>query len=203
MRNIGTSRNNGCVQQRNQSFPHVYFTKGLFHRDIKIQVVNICHIKFFIEIETLKTLLRSGPKSSAWPIKFSHHFVPTYVSRHFTPAPLSQYVLFWSHSRPFANSFSMPGTFTTLCLCSSYSLPAMPLFSSPSSEFLSAFVKPSWLTYSDSLSLIPLLHYYIIFQLFVCMPAFVLRQGAPWKLVLIFWCLSRIGKNANSPWCCI
>lgn len=133
--------------------------------------------------------------------------VPTYFSSHFVPTTIFPiYILTRTtsviHCFPHALALSKLNAFVLAIFC-----PTMPFFASPSSKFLSPFetyiVKPSWFTCSDTLSLITLLCHYIKFQLFVCMFAFVLRQGAPWKLVLIFWCLNRIGKNANSPWCCL
>lgn len=98
----------------------------------------------------------------------------------------------------------MPDAFTSWHLGSSYSLPCNAFLSSSSSKVLAPLgdlhCEAFMAHLPDSLSLIPLLCHYILSQSFVCMSACALRQGAPWKLVLIFWCLSGIGKNAKSPW---
>lgn len=182
------SINNGCVQHRNQLLPRL-LVNGPVLLWCKNEVMYI----------------RQDLVQNLWLIyEVLHHLVPIHLSSHFMPtAPFPICILTRAtlgHS-PFPST--TPGTFPSWCLCSTYSLLCNAFLFLSIQQILipceTYTVKPSWLTYPDSSSLIPLLCHYIMSQLFVCMSAFVLRQGAPWKLVLIFWCLSRIGKKCKWP----
>lgn len=152
----------------------------LFVTEIKRKDPNKCQDQVqspLADIDNPSPFGRSPPFSS---LPASNHYI-LFLEPHQAVCSLSQHN--WC-----VHSFSL----AILCPAKPFSSSSIQQIRSPlgdlQSKAVMAHLPETW-------SLIPLLCHDIQPQVFVCMAAWVLRWVAPWKLVLISRCLSRIRKK--------